>query len=59
MRRALAEHVQLEMVVKTEAISFPSSAKGVAAIEEILGRRFAKDFENVYTFCLTQPTEAN
>jgi hypothetical protein len=59
MRRAFAEHVHLEMVVKTEAISFPSSAKGVAAIEEILCRRFANDFENIYTFCLAQPTEAN
>ena len=59
MRRAFAEDVHLEMVVKTEAISFPSSAKGVAAIEEILGRRFANEFENVYTFCLARPTEAN
>ena len=59
MRRAFAEGAQLEMVVNTEAISFPGSAKGVAAIEEILGRRFANDFENVYTFCLARPTEAN
>ncbi len=59
MRRAFAEDAQLEMVVNTEAISFPSSAKGVAAIEEILGRRFANDFENVYTFCLARPTDAN
>ncbi len=58
MRHVFAEDVQLEMVVKTEAISFPNSARGVAAIEEILGRRFANDFENVYTFCLTRPTEA-
>jgi hypothetical protein len=59
MRRAFAEHVQLDMVVKTDAISFPSSANGVPAIEEILGRRFANDFENVYTFCLARPTKAN
>jgi hypothetical protein len=59
LRRAFAEDVQLEMIVKTQAISFPSSAKGIAAIEEILGRRFANDFENVYTFCLARPTEAN
>jgi len=57
MRRAFAKDVQLEMVVKTEVISFPSSATGVAAIEEILGHRFANDFENVYTFCLAQPTD--
>lgn len=59
MRRAFAEDVQLEMVVNTDAISFPSSANGLAAIEEILGRRFANDFENVYTFCLARPTDAN
>jgi len=59
MRRAFAKDVQLEMIVKTEAISFPSSAKGLAELEEILGRRFANDFENVYTFCLARPTEAN
>ncbi|WP_319005678.1 hypothetical protein [Pararhizobium sp. BT-229] len=59
MRRAFAKDVRLEMVVKTDAISFPSSASGLAAIEEILGRRFANDFENVYTFCLARPTEAN
>jgi hypothetical protein len=59
MRRAFAEEADLEMVLNTERISFPSSAKGVAAIEEVLGRRFANDFENVYTFCLERPTEAN
>ena len=59
MRRAFAENVRLEMIVKTEAISFPGSAKGVAAIEEILGRRFANDFENVYTFGLARPPQAN
>ncbi|MGN7805916.1 hypothetical protein ACTJKE_24875 [Ensifer sp. 22521] len=59
MRRVFADDVQLEMVVKTEAISFPSSANGLAAIEEILSRRFANDCENVYSFCLARPTEAN
>jgi hypothetical protein len=42
-----------------DAVSFPESAKGVDAIEDILGRRFANDFENVYTFGLTRPTAAN
>jgi hypothetical protein len=59
MRRAFAQDIRLEMVVNTDAISFPSSAVGLAAIEEILSRRFANDFENVYTFCLARPTEAN
>jgi len=59
VRRAFAEDAELEMVVKTDAISFPSSAKGVSAIEEILVRRFGLDSENVYTFCLSRPSDAN
>ena len=47
MRRAFAEDVQLEMVVKTEAISFPSTAQGLAEVEEVLVRRIATDLENV------------
>jgi hypothetical protein len=59
MRRVFAEDAELEMVVKTDAVSFPSSAKGVSAIEDILVRRFGLDNENVYTFCLSQPSLAN
>ena len=59
MRRVFAEDAELEMVMKTDAISFPSSAKGVSAIEDILVRRFGLDYENIYTFCLSQPSEAN
>jgi hypothetical protein len=59
MRRAFAEDVRLEMVVKTEAISFPSAARGLAEIEEVLVRRIATDFENVYSFGLARPTEAD
>jgi hypothetical protein len=59
MRRAFAEDVQLQMNVTTDAISFPRSANGLGAVEDILSRRFAEDFENVYTFCLALPTKAN
>ena len=59
MRRAFTPDAELEMVVKTEAISFPNSAKGLAAIEDVLGRLFANDMENVYTFCLSRPTDAH
>jgi len=59
MRRAFAEDAELEMVINTDAISFPSSAKGVSAIEDIVVRRFGLDYENVYTFCLSQPSAAN
>jgi hypothetical protein len=57
MGQAFAENVELEMVVKTDAISFPSCAKGLRAVEDIVVRRFGVDYENVYTFCLSQPSE--
>jgi hypothetical protein len=59
MRRAFTPNVELEMVVNTEGISFPSSASGLTAVEDVLSRRFANDMENVYTFCLSRPTDAN
>jgi hypothetical protein len=58
MRRVFAEDAELEMVVKTDAISFPSSAKGLRAIEDIL-RRFNIDYENIYTFCLSRPSDSD
>jgi hypothetical protein len=59
MRQAFTEDAELEMVVNTESISFPRSAKGRREIEDILVRRFAIDYENVYTFCLSQPSADN
>lgn len=55
LRRAFAETVALEMVVKTDAIAFPASATGLDSVTRILIHSFARDFENVYTFCLTLP----
>jgi hypothetical protein len=52
----MIHRVRLEMNVKTDAISFPSSVKGLEAITDVLVRRFAADFENVFTFCLSQPS---
>lgn len=52
MRNVFADGAQLEMVVRTESISFPSAATGIDAITEILVRHFCRDNENVYTFCL-------
>ena len=46
------------MVVKTDAISFPNTASGLSAVEDVLVRRFDVDYENIYTFCLSQPPEA-
>ena len=59
MRRAFAEDARLEMVVNTDAISFPSTATGVEAITDVLVRQFSTDHENVYTFCLSSPPEGH
>ena len=58
MRRAFTRNAKLEMVVKTDDISFPESATGMDAIEDMIGRRFANEYENVYTFGLARPTAA-
>jgi hypothetical protein len=57
MSRAFADNAELEMVVKTDAISFPGAAQGVKAIADILVHRFGIDCENVYTFCLSRPSD--
>ena len=59
MRRAFTEDAELETVVKTDAIAFPGSAKGLNALEDTLVRRFGVEFENVYTFCLSRPSAAH
>lgn len=59
MRQAFAKDSELEMNLKTDAISFPSSVKGLEAITDVLIRRFAVDFENVFTFCLSRPSAAD
>jgi len=59
MKQAFAEDIALEMVVKTDAISFPSTATGLNAVEDILVRRFGVDYENIFTFCLSRPSEAD
>lgn len=57
--RIFADEAELKMVVNTDAVSFPESASGVDALKDILIRRFANDFENIYTFGLTRPTATN
>lgn len=53
LRRAFTENAQLEMVIRTEAISFPSAASGITEIGETLVRKFSLDNENIFTFCLS------
>jgi hypothetical protein len=59
IRDAFSEDIALEMVVKTDAISFPSTASGLTSVSDILVRRFGVDYENIYTFCLSQPSDAD
>ena len=53
--RVFAPAASLEMVVKTDAIAFNPRVHGREAIAEMLVRRFAQQYENVYTFCLCEP----
>jgi len=55
MKHAFAGDCELEMAVKTDAISFPSSAKGLEQVTQILVTNFGDQYENVRTFCLSRP----
>ena len=55
MKDAFAGDCELEMIVKTDAISFPGSAKGVEEITRVLVTNFGDQYENVQTFCLSRP----
>jgi hypothetical protein len=57
MSRAFADTATLNMVVNTEAISFPAEASGREAITNVLVRGFSQTYENVRTFCLSSPPE--
>ena len=53
MSRVFSNSATLTMKVKTDAISFPADTIGLEAITDVLVRNFSQNFENVYTFCLT------
>jgi hypothetical protein len=55
MHRAFAQDCELEMTVKTDAISFPGSAKGPEQITQILVTDFSEQYENIRTFCFSHP----
>ncbi|MHC2619555.1 hypothetical protein ACVIW2_001587 [Bradyrhizobium huanghuaihaiense] len=55
MTRAFADDCELEMIVKTDAISFPSAAKGLEQVTQVLVTGFGEQYENVRTFCLSRP----
>ena len=55
MKQAFAADCVLEMAVRTDAISFPNSAKGLEQITQVLVTDFGDQYENVRTFCLSRP----
>ncbi|GAB7548596.1 hypothetical protein CS8_082900 [Cupriavidus sp. 8B] len=58
MAQAFAADATLEMTVKSEAIAFPARSEGLAAISDVLVRRFGQSYDNVYTFCLAEAPPA-
>ncbi|WP_020206095.1 MULTISPECIES: nuclear transport factor 2 family protein [Cupriavidus] len=58
MAHAFAADAVLEMTVKSEAIAFPARSEGLAAISEVLVRRFGQTYDNVYTVCLADAPPA-
>lgn len=57
MREVFCETAVLETVVKTSAISFPPTSRGLAPITDVLVRKFAKTYENIYSFYLDRPSQ--
>jgi len=56
MARAFAQDATLQMVVKTESISFTPISKGLESISDVLVRQFGQTYENIHTFCLAAPS---
>lgn len=55
MAQAFEDDAQLAMVVETDQIAFPATARGKAEISSVLVTQFALRYENVFTFCLSAP----
>lgn len=59
MRMVFCEDATLRMCVKVASISFPEVAQGVAAITDVLIRRFRESYENVRSFYLDRPSKVS
>jgi hypothetical protein len=59
LAQAFTDDALLQVTVHTGAISFPPVSRGRDAIGEVLVRHFGQSYENVYTFCLGLPPEAD
>ena len=56
MAQVFAEDARLEMQVNSDAIAFPAVTQGLAAITDVLVRKFGQVYENVYSFALQRPS---
>jgi hypothetical protein len=59
LAQAFTDDALLQMTVHTGAISFPPVSRGRDAIADLLVRRFGQCYENIYTFCLASPPDAD
>lgn len=57
MKNAFSDDAELVMELRTSEIFFPNNVKGVAGISNVLVSEFARQYENVYTFCIGTPPE--
>lgn len=51
MKNVFTNSATLEIVLKTESISFPSCTVGLHAISDVLVSKFNITYENIYTYC--------
>jgi hypothetical protein len=55
MSKVFCKTAALQMRVNTDAIAFPASSLGIEAIADVLVRRFAQTYDNVYSYYLERP----
>jgi len=59
MSEVFDSNASLEMKLQTKNISFPSQTLGLENITEVLVTTFAKSYEEVHTFCITDTLKNN
>lgn len=53
LKEVFSSHAQLDMKLKTQNISFPSTTTGLSSIANVLVTEFNKNYQNIFTFCTT------
>jgi hypothetical protein len=54
---AFTDDAELVIELRTNEIAFPSHVRGAAGISDALVSQFARQYENVYTYCIGNPPE--